>query len=147
MTARSMATPLAVAALLLAAGCSNPPAPAPVPPTVSPAPAESEPAVAPAPTPTVDAAPAVPSREQVAGDWSTSGTDYESLSLRPDGSADSYLHDRPFDQGKWQLSGAELEIEWEANGVEKVTVVGRSGAELKVKTEGGPMVWHAIETP
>ncbi len=145
MSSRSMSATLVLAALLVTAGCSSAPAPSAPAPAVSPAPPVGT--VAPAPA---DAAPAPAeplTREQVIGDWTTSGTDYESLSLRADGTADSYLHDRPFDQGQWRLSGADLEIAWQGNEVERVTVVRRDGGALEVRTADGPMVWHAIEAP
>jgi hypothetical protein len=80
---------------------------------------------------------------QVVGSWKSPGLDCESITFAADGTFSSYLHDRPFDEGRWELTGTTLVIKGNA-GAERVTDLTRKGKRLTGKLGGKRVVWTRI---
>ena len=98
-------------------------------------------AITPAPKPSVTLEAA-----QLVGGWSVikAQTSFESITLIADGTYISHLYDRPFDSGKWALSGTTLTLTSDAGSeMNKIfTKVSLEGNRLRANDGVIPMIWQ-----
>lgn len=89
-------------------------------------------------------------RNDLIGGWRVikgQTTGFESITLDSDGLYYSHLHDRPFDDGTWELAKATLILRSSADGLSNVqfTHVSLEGKKLKMNVGAVVTVWERVQ--
>jgi len=70
--------------------------------------------------------------------------DFEELTIEPDGTFRSFLHQRPFDSGRWEIKDGSLVLTADGMGSYRIDTLRRRATSLAGMIEGKPVKWELI---